>query len=324
MLKRVLTIVILTLTGVPELGAAQQITPGRIVRVGFIYPGLSSTPMLGVFRKDLADLGYTEGRNIVIEPRFVEGQYQRVPAFADELARLKVDVIAVQGAVTVRPLKTVVKDTPVVFAIVVDPVAEEVVANPQRPGGNITGVTTFDPQEARKQLAVLKEVLPGIKRVALLGEEAIREDAIKARAEQARALGLQAQRFRVTAPNPDFEGAFAAFRQEHADALLVMEEPLVMNNKRRIAELAARDRLPVMFPLSGEDAGGLVAYGTSFVEGYRHLAAYVDKVLKGAKPGDLPVEAVNRYELVVNLKTARELGVTVPAAVIKRADRVIQ
>ncbi len=323
-MKGVLTIVTLALSGVPGFAAAQQATPTKIVRVGFIYPGLSSTPMLGVFRKDLADLGYTEGQNIVIEPRFVEGQYERVPAFAAELARLKVDVIAVQGAVTVRPLKNVVKDTPVVFAVVVDPVAEDVVANLQRPGGNITGVTTFDPQEARKQLELLKEMLPGIKRVALLGEQPIREDAIKAREEQARTLGLQPQRFRVTAPNPDLEGAFAAFRQEHAEALLVMEEPLVMNNKKRIAELAARDRLPVMFPLSGEDAGGLVAYGTSFVEGYRHLAAYVDKVLKGAKPADLPVEAVNRYELVVNLKTAHELGIAVPAAVVKRADRLIR
>jgi putative tryptophan/tyrosine transport system substrate-binding protein len=307
------------------LAPAEVKQPAKIPRVGFLYPGLKSlSPMFDVFRRELAVLGYVEGQNIIIEPRFVEGQYERVPELAADLVHLKVDVIAVQGAVTVRPLKKVVKDTPIVFAIVVDPVAEDVVTNLERPGGNVTGVTTFDPQQPRKQLELLKEAIPGLKRVAFLGEQAIREDAIKAREEQAHALGLQTQRSRVAAPNPDLEGAFAAFRQGHADAVVVLEEPLVMNNRERISELAAKDRLPLMFPLSGEDAGGLIAYGTSFVEGYRRMAAYVDKVLKGAKPGELPVEAVNRYELVVNLKTAREIGVTIPPGVLKRADRVIQ
>lgn len=306
-------------------GTAEAQQPAKIPRVGYLYPGSKSlTTYFDVFRKGLADLGYVEGQNIIIEPRFVEGQFERVPELAADLVRLKVDVIAVQGAVTVRPLKKVVKDVPIVFVIVVDPVAEDVVANLERPGGNITGVTTYDPQQPRKQIELLKEAIPGLKRVALLGEQAIREDGIKAREEQAHALGLQTQRFRVAAPNPDLEGAFAAFRQGHADAVVVLEEPLVMNHRKRIAELAAKDRLPLMFPLSGEDAGGLIAYGTSVVEGYRRMVAYVDKVLKGAKPGDLPVETVNRYGLVVNLKTGREIGVKIPPEVIKRADRVIQ
>lgn len=301
---------------------AQQVA--KIPRVGYLYPGLRSSPMFDVFRKGLADLGYVEGKNIIIELRFVEGQYERVPELAAELVRLKVDVIAVQGAVTVRPLKKVVKDTPIVFAIVVDPVAEDVVANLERPGGNVTGVTTFDPQEPRKQLELLKEAIPGLKRVALLGEQAIREDAIRAREEQAHALGLQTQRFRVTAPTPDLEGAFAAFELGYADAVVVLLEPLVMNYRKQIAELAAKNRLPTMFPATGADAGGLIAYGTSFDEGYRRMTAYVDKVLKGAKPGELPVETVKKYELIVNLKTAKEIGVTVTPEVIKRADRVIE
>jgi putative ABC transport system substrate-binding protein len=321
-MKTIFPAVILALSAVLAPAEAQQ--PAKIPRVGYLQPGLRSTPWFDVFRKGLADLGYVEGQNIVIEPRFVEGQFERVPELAADLVRLKVDLIAVQGAVTVRPLKKVVKDIPIVFAMVVDPVAEDAVANLERPGGNITGVTTYDPQQPRKQLELLKEAIPGLKRVALLGEQAVREDAIKAREEQAHALGLQTQRFRVTAPNPDLEGAFAAFRQGHADAVIVLEEPLVMNHRKRIAELAAKDRLPLMFPLSGEDVGGLIAYGTSFVEGYRRMAAYVDKVLKGAKPGELPVEAVNRYGLVVNLKTAKEIGVTIPPDVLKRADRVIQ
>jgi putative tryptophan/tyrosine transport system substrate-binding protein len=240
------------------------------------------------------------------------------------VVRLKVDVLAVQGAVTVRAAKKVVTDIPMVFAIVVDPVAEDVVANLDRPGGNITGVTTFDPQQARKELELLKEAIPGLKRVAILGDRGIRETVMNATEEAARALGLHSQRLWVAAPSPDLEGAFAAFRQEHADAVVVLEEPLLGMHGKEIAELAAKDRLPAMFPPSSADVGGLIAYGTSLREGYRCMTAYVDKVLKGAKPGDLPVETVNRYELIVNLKTARAIGVTVPAEVLKRADRVIE
>lgn len=310
--------------GLGLLAPAEERQTPRIARVGFVYPGLRSTPMFDVFRKELAGLGYVEGQNITIEPRFVEGQYERVSEIAADLIRQKVDVIAVQGAVTVRPLKKVVKDIPIVFAIVVDPVAEDVVASMEKPGGNVTGVTSYDPQQPRKQLELLKQAIPGLQRVAFLGEEAIREDAIKAREEQAHAMGLQTQRFRLAPPTPDLEGAFTAFRQGHADAVMVLEEPLVMNHKKQISELAVKHRLPLMFPLSGADAGGLIAYGTSIAEGYQRMTAYVDKILKGAKPGELPVETVTRYELTVNLKTAKDIGVTIPPEVLKRADKVIQ
>jgi putative ABC transport system substrate-binding protein len=327
MFTRVLAVITLTLAFLVSPSEAQQAAAQRdakIPRVGFIYPGSKSLTLLfDIFRQRLADLGYVEGQNIIIEPRFADGQYERIPELATELVGLKVDVIAVQGAVTVRAARKVVTTTPMVFAIVVDPVADDVVASLERPGGNITGITTFDPQQPRKQLELIKEAIPSVKRVALLGDQGISEALLKANEEQARALGLQSQRFRVAGPTPDLDGAFAAFRQEHADAVVVMEEPVPMNNRKRIAELAAKYRLPTMFPPTGADAGGLIAYGTSFPEGYRHMAAYVDKVLKGAKPGDLPVETVNRYELIVNLKTAQEIGVTIPAGVLKRADRVL-
>lgn len=296
----------------------------RIPRVGFLMAGGRSGIAFEQFRQGLADLGYVDGGNIVIEARFAEGQYERFPELAAELVRLKVDVIALLGAVTARAIKKTVTDIPIVFAMVVDPVADDVVASYQQPGGNLTGVTTFDPQQARKQLELLKQVLPGLRRVAILGDQGVSEALMKANEEQARALGLQAQRLRVAAPTPDLEGAFAAIRQEHADALLILEEPLIGVHRKRIVELATKNHLPTMSSLSFADAGSLIGYGTSLAEGMRREAVYVDKILKGAKPGELPVEMVAHYELIVNVKTAREIGVTIPPEVVKRADRVIQ
>jgi ABC-type uncharacterized transport system substrate-binding protein len=319
MFTRVIALVILALGAILAPAEAQQ--TAKVPRVGIILPG-SERP-LEAFRRGLAELGYVEGQNIVIEPRIAEGQYERISELAAELVRLKVDVLAVQGAVTVRAAKKVVTDIPLVFAIVVDPVAEDVVGNLERPGGNITGVTTFDPQQARKQLELLKEAIPGLKRVAILGDRGIWESVMKANEEAARALGLQSQQLWVAGPSPDLEGAFATFRQEHADAVVVLEEPLLGIHAKKIAELAAKYRLPTMVPPSSADAGGLIGYGTSLREGYRRMAIYVDKILKGAKPGDLPVQTVTRYELVVNLRTAQEIGVTIPPEVL-RADRLIQ
>lgn len=315
------TVVILVL-GVVAPSQAQQAP--KMPRVGFLAPQGRSLPLFDAFRQGLAELGYVEGRNIVIEPRFAEGQYERLPELLTELVDLKVDVIAVTGAVTARAAKKAVTDMPIVFAVVVDPVVDNVVGSLERPGGNITGATSFDSQQARKQLDLLKDVIPGLKRVAILGDEGVSEALMKASELQAEEVGLQTQRFRVAAPNPDLETVFAAIRKEHVDALLILEEPVPGVYAKRIADLAARDRLPTMFAPSRVGAGGLIAYGTSQVEAIRRMAAYVDKVLKGTKPGELPVETVNRYELIVNLKTAREIGVTIPPEVLKRADRVIQ
>lgn len=296
----------------------------KIPRIGFLAPQGRSLPLFDAFQQGLGDEGYTDGKNIVIEARFAEGHYERFPEIFAELIGLKVDVLAVTGAVTARAAKKATTDIPVVFSIVVDPVADNVVSSMEHPGGNITGVTCFDSQQAAKQFELLKEVLPGLKRVAILGDQGVSEALMKAGEEQARALGLQPQRLRVAGPNPDLEGSFAAIRKEHADALLVLEEPVLGVYAAQIAELAAKDRLPTVFAPSRVGAGGLISYGTSQTEAIHRMATYVDKILKGAKPADLPVQSVIRYELIVNMKTAKEIGVAIPRDVLKRADRVIQ
>jgi len=322
MSARMFAVVVLALGSVLTPTKAQQTT--KIPRVGFVAPQGRSLPLFDAFKQGLADAGYIDGQNIIIEARFAEGQYERFPEIFAELVRLKVDVLAVTGAVTARAARKAAADIPIVFSIVVDPVADNVVASMEQPGGNLTGVTCFDPQQATKQLQLLKEVIPGMKRVAILGDQGVSEALMKAGEEQARAMGLQPQRLRVAGRNPDLEGAFVAMRQEHADALLVLEEPLLGVYAAKVAELAAKDRLPTLFAPSRAAAGGLIDYGTSQTEAVRHMAAYIDKVLKGAKPASLPVDTVTHYELIVNQKTAREIGVTVPAAVVKRADRVIE
>ncbi|HMK28617.1 MAG TPA: ABC transporter substrate-binding protein [Terriglobales bacterium] len=301
---------------------AQQVT--TIPRIGFVAPQGRTLPLFDAFKQGLADAGYFEGRNITIEARFAEGQYERLPAIFDELTRDKVDLLAVTGAVTARAAKKAVPDVPIVFAVVVDPVADKVIANYDHPGGNLTGVTSFDPQQARKQFELLREVIPTIKRVAVLGDQGVSEVLITAADEQARVMGLQPQRIRLAGPNPDLVAAFAQMKQEHADALLVLEEPVLGVHANEIAELATKDRLPSIFAPSRVGAGGLISFGVSQTEAIRHMASYIDKILKGAKPGDLPVEKIDRYELIVNLKTAHAIGVMVPAEVLKRANRVIE
>lgn len=322
MLIRLIAAVVLVFAA--SFGPCQTQQAVKVPRVGFLAPQGRSLPLFDAFRQGLAEQGYVEGRNVVIEPRFAEGQYDRFPALLDELVREKVDVLAVTGAVTARAAKKAVTDVPIVFAVVVDPVADKVIASLEHPGGNLTGVTSFDPQQARKQFELLRQVIPAVKRVAILGDQGVSEALITAADEQARALGLQPQRMRVTGPNPDLESAFATMKQQHADALLVLEEPVLGVHANQIAELAAKDRLPTVFAPSRVGAGGLLSFGVSQTEAIRHMAPYIDKILKGAKPSDLPVEKVDRYELIVNLKTANAIGVTVPAEVLKRADRVIK
>jgi ABC-type uncharacterized transport system substrate-binding protein len=322
MIPRMITVAILVLALILAPGVAKQ-TP-KIPKVGFVAPQGRSLPLFDAFQKGLADLGYTDGKNIVIESRFAEGHYERFPQIFGELAGLKVDMLAVTGAVTARAAKKSSSDIPIIFFIVVDPVADNVVPSLERPGGNLTGVTCFDPQQATMQFELLREVVPNLKRVAILGDQGVSEALMNAGEEQARTLGLQPQRLRVAGPNPDLDGAFAAMKKELADALLVLEEPVLGVYATQIADLAAKEKLPTLFAPSRAGAGGLLFHGTSQTEAIRRMATYVDKILKGAKPGDLPVEKVIRYELIVNQKTAKEIGITIPPDVLKRADRVIQ
>jgi len=298
--------------------------PHKVVRIGFLAPQGRSLPLFDAFRQGLAELGYVEGRNVVIEARFAEGQLDRLPGLAAELAAAGVDVLAVTGAVTARAARKGAPDTPTVFSMVVDPVADNVVPNREVPGGNQTGVTSFDPAQARKQLELFKEVLPGLKRVAILGDAGVSEALMAASEAQATELGLQTVRERLVAANLDLDSTFTSLRRAKAEALLVLEEPLLGVHAKRIADLAAANHLPSMFAPSRVGAGGMVSYGTSQMEAVRRMAEYIDKIIKGSKPGSLPVETVSRYELIVNAKTAREIGVTVPPAVLARADRVIQ
>ena len=307
------------------LSGAQQ--PGKMTRVGFLGTGPAPTPAtpyapLREFRQGLDELGYVDGRDVVIETRWAEGRIDQLPAMAAELVGLKVDIIVGVGSVVAQAAKRATTTIPVVMAVVIDPVANGLVANLERPGGNLTGLTTFDPQEARKKLALLQEVVPGLARVALLGDQALRDTM--GHAEQARALGLQPQSLTIAGASPDLEAVFQAIRREHADALLVLELPATVMHRKRIAELAAQQRLPTLFAGGLSDAGGLLSYGTRVTEAARRLAAYVDRIVKGAQPADLPFEVVVRPELIVNLKTAQEIGVTIPPEVLKRADRVIQ
>ena len=327
---RLITLVVVFALGpvLSHTASAQQ--PANVQRIGYLSSGSAPTPAtphhgFEAFRKALADLGYVEGRNIIIEDRWPEGgRPDRLPEAAAALVSLKMDVIAVVGAIAVRAAKGATTDIPIVFGVVVDPVAAELVANLERPGGNVTGFTTFDPQQARKQLEILKEAIPGLARVALLGDAAVRPALFQANEDAARALGLQTQALKVRAPNPDFEGALEAVKKEGAGAVVVLDHPVTGPNRRRIAELAAKHRLPTLFPRDHADAGGLISYGTGLSEASRRTAAYVDKILKGAKPGDLPVETVTRHELIINLKTAREIGVTFPPAMLSNANQVVQ
>ena len=303
------------------LSGAQQ--PGKMTRVGFLGTGPAPTPAtpyapLREFRQGLDELGYVDGRDVVIETRWADGRIDQLPALAAELVGLKVDIIVGVGAVVARAAKSATTTIPVVVAVVIDPV--NLVA--ERPGGNLTGLTTFDPQGARKKLELLKEVVPGLARVALLGDQALRDTM--GHEEQARALGLQPQSLKIAGASPDLRGVFQAMERERADALLVLELPATVAHRRRIAELAAQQRLPTLFAGGSSDAGGLLAYGTRVTKAARRLAAYVDRIVKGAQPADLPFEVVVRPELIVNLKTAQEIGVTIPPEVLKRADRVIQ
>lgn len=305
----------------PPCLAQQTAQPHRI---GFVAPQGRSLPLFDAFREGLAKLGYIDGQNIVIVPRFAEGQYDRFPAIFEELAKEDVELVAVTGAVTARAAMRAVSDKPIVFSVVVDPVADNVVSRAERPGGNITGLTTFDPRQATKQFKLLLEAVPTVKRVAILGDQGVSEALIKAATEQARELGLEPQAIRVAGPAPDLQFAIARMKEARADALLVLEEPLLGVHAEAIAKTATENHLPTVFAPSRASAGGLLCYGVSQTEAIRHMAEYIDEIFKGTRPGDMPVRSIDKYELIINRKTAKSLGITVPPAVLNRADKVIE
>jgi len=288
-------------------------------------------PVFDALQQGFAKLGYLEGRNIIIEGRFAYGNLDRVPELVAELVGLNVDVIVSLGALGAHVARKVSSKVPIVFVGVIDPIAVGFAETLERPGGNVTGITSFVPQQVRKQFELLKQVLPHLSRVAILSDEDIpRVDGWnpleKANDGAARAAGLQPQWLKVKGPNPDLEGAFTAMNDERAEVLLVLDVPVPIIHQKRIAELATKHRIPTMF-LGGRrmsHAGGLIAYGAGLLDTIPRIPVYVDKILKGAQPGDLPIEVVTQHVLVINLKTAREIGVTVPSELLERADQVIE
>jgi putative ABC transport system substrate-binding protein len=296
--------------------------------VGFLSANTraATSPRLEAFRQGLRDLGYIPGENILVEDRFADGQADRLPALAAELVRLRVSVIVTEGATATRFAREATFAIPIVMAQDPDPVGTGVVASLSRPGGNITGLSNLRPDLGGKRLQLLKETLPRLVRVALLGTSTTPGTAQTLRETElaAKAVGVQLQYLEVVGPG-DIEPAFQAATRGRADAVLVLASPVILSQRAQIADLAARGRLPAMY-YTGEFVrdGGLMSYGVNASDLFRRAATFVDRILRGAKPADLPVEQPTRFELVINVHAAKALGLTIPPAVLARADEVIQ
>lgn len=291
-------------------------------RIGVLLTGGPSHPTYAALCAGLGALGRVEDRDIAIEARFAEGRLDRLPRLAAELAALPVDVIAAIGAVHCRAALQAAPGIPVVFAVVLDPVAVGLAATAHRPGGSATGVTNFDPGGAREELRLLKRIVPQLRRVAVLGDAGVPDALPRAALAAAEAEGLQAQLLLPREPE-ELDGAFAAMREARAEALVALGVPIVGTHGACIAALARAARLPALFARDGAEFGPLLAYGASFASAARQMAGMVDRVLRGESPAEMPVERVARPELAVNLAVARELGVTIPPDLVARAVHVV-
>ena len=313
------------LLALPLPAGAQQ--AGKVYRVGFLWDSPAVWPhALEGFRQGLRDLGWIEGQNIVVEYRWAEGRFDRLPGLAEELVRLKVDVIVAPTSIYTGAAKRATSTIPIVFVSHADPIGSGHVANLARPGANITGLTIIMSETMAKSLELLKAAVPGLARVAVLWDPATPSHGpgVKAVEATSQALGLRLQTLAVRSAT-EFDNTFAAISHERGGGLLVLSTPLFMGGARRLAELAMTYKLPTMFgPREHAEAGGLLSYGPDRADLYRRAATYVDKILKGAKPGDLPVQQAKKFELVINLKTAKALGLTIPPSLLLRADQVIE
>jgi putative ABC transport system substrate-binding protein len=301
----------------------------KVYRIGLLggspptSPG--GSPWEG-FSQGLRELGYVEGQNILIEGRYYGDRTERLPALAAELVRLKVDVIVAGAPPAPEAAQRATSTIPIVMAVHQDPVGSGLVASLARPGRNVTGLSVLSPELVGKQLQLLKEAVPGISRVAVLSDPTIPLHALLLREAEvaARSLKVQLQVLEARAPS-DFASAFSAMTKDRAGGLMVFGNLMFFAERSRIVELAAQNRLPAIYTVREyAEAGGLMAYGRNLRESYRRAATYVDKILKGAKPGDLPIEQPTKFELVVNLKTAKALGLTIPPSLLLRADQVIE
>jgi len=310
--------------------SAQAQQPKKIPRIGYVrVVGLPSTPSPNVeaFRRGLRDLGYVEGENIVIEFRYAEGKPDRIPSLVAELVQLKVDVLVSGDDPAIRVAKQATKTIPIVMLINQDPVATGLVDSLARPGGNITGISRLTRELGGKRLELLTEVVPGISRVGILWDSTAEGPRISFKEYQAaaRALKIPLQSLEVRGPEPDLDGAFQSAVKGGASAMITIGNALLNRHRKQIANYAIKHRLPSMYESNlWIEAGGLISYSSNDAESYRRAAVYVDKILKGAKPADLPVEQPTKFELVINLKTAKQIGRTIPANLLARADKVIR
>lgn len=306
-----------------------QSTPKR---VGILING-SHSPLFESIKKtmlsDFQALGYADG-TIVIEPRFAEQKLDRLPELAADLLKAKVDLLVAPGGPAAAASQKATTETPIIFAIVTDPVAIKLVASMDKPGANITGLTSLDPQQAAEQMALLKTILPNMKRIAIMSDATIpggdaqgMAPIDRANAAAARSLGLEPHVLKIKSA-ADIDPAIEGARKDGADALLVLEVPIPFSNRKPIAESATRNRLPAMFPGGQSDAGGVITYGTNVANTWRQIPAIADKIFKGTKPGDIPVTVVAKRELIINQQAAQSIGLNLPQDIVKRADRVIQ
>ena len=300
----------------------------KVPRIGVLWPFLPTVgpPLAEAFRQGLRNLGYVEGQNIAIEYRYSEGKDSRLPDLAGELVRLKVDVIFAPTTTAALAAKNATSEIPIITATAGDHVGSGLAASLARPGGNVTGLSLLASLEiSGKQLELLKEALPKLIRVVALADPANPPTAglLKAAEQAARSLGVQLRVVEARDPN-ELEGAFSTIKKEHAGALLVIASPFIGGNPR-IVSFATSSRLPAMYPYTESvDVGGLMSYGPNRPDLFRRAATYVNKILKGTKPADLPIEQPMKFEFVINLKTAKQLGLTIPQSVLYRADRVIK
>ena len=312
------------------MGVRAQQQAGKVPRIGFLsLTSASDRPfLLDAFRQRLRELGWAEGQNIVIDYRYAEDRVDRLPDLAAELVRLKVDlIVASAGTQVATAAKNATETIPIVMIFVRDPVGNGLIASLARPGGNVTGTSGSAGLEwVAKQLELLKETVPQIRRVAILSnpDNAYHQLAIREVNVAAQSLGVQLQLLEARRPN-EFDGAFVAMAKERVGALLVLSDAVFSSHRTRLADLAARSRLPAAYGVrESVEAGGLMSYGPSILDSHRRAATYVDQILKGTKPAELPVEQPTRFELVINLKTAKALGLDVPPTLLAHADEVIE
>jgi len=305
--------------------AAHSQQAETIHTIGLLSAG-SGGPELEVFDDALRELGWIEGKNVAFERRYAENRLERLPEFAADLVRLKVDVIVAFGTLAPLAAKRATSTIPIVMAAAGDPLGSGLVASLAQPGGNVTGMSLMAPDLGGKRLDLLKEVLPRVSRVAVLWNAANPYAALVFKETEAagQTLGIEVQSLEVRGPD-DFDGAFEAARRQHLDALVTVEDPLTFTYRELIADFAARHQLPSLHGLREYVAvGGLMSYGADLTDLFRRAAGYVDKIFKGAKPADLPVQQPTKFELVINLKTAKALGLSIPTTLLATADEVIQ